>query len=105
MFTPPITYPDFFLRALTPGVEYVELAAGDSCLDLLGAQADYSKPMPCFPPDQHWYVPTYEQVPATTVIHRLVSVATTGMCYRVCDAFSFLCAKRGLTPRPWCTST
>ena len=35
--SPPITHPDFFLRALTPGVDFVELAAKDSCLDMLGA--------------------------------------------------------------------
>ena len=35
--SPPITYPDFFMRALTPGVNFVELAAKDSCLDMLGA--------------------------------------------------------------------
>ena len=35
-FSPPIVFPDFFLRALTPGVNYVELAAKDPCLDMLG---------------------------------------------------------------------
>ncbi len=35
--SPPIAHPDFFLRALTPGVDFVELAPKDSCLDMLGA--------------------------------------------------------------------
>ena len=39
VFSPPVTYPDFFLRALTPGVDYIELAAKDSCIDMLGAPA------------------------------------------------------------------
>ena len=36
LFNPPITYPGFFLRALTPGVDYVELAANNFCEDMLG---------------------------------------------------------------------
>lgn len=39
-FSPPIAHPDFFMRALQPGIDYMELAPQDSCLDMLGASSE-----------------------------------------------------------------
>ena len=39
MIAPHIDYPDFFLRALVPGVHYVELNSSNLCEDTVSARS------------------------------------------------------------------